>query len=1676
MRCAASRDSVRSVMKAAVGLLMLLITAVPSAWAATLTVDSLTDAVAVDGVCTLREAILAANTNLPVNECPAGSGADTIQLPAGTIALSISGTGEDAALTGDLDLVDAAGVRLIGQGAGTTIIDANGIDRVFEVIVGDATFENLTITGGSTNSVDGGAGVLFLSDLQSLAIAGCSIMDNTASYTGGGVAFGGASGGSGSTLLVTDSTITDNTAEIGGGMALIGISETATIRGTTIARNRAFFGNGGGIINGSDGSVLSLADCIIEDNSAEIEGGGFSNVPFVTHSVSISDSTFTGNSASAGGGIHNSATDGVLSVTNTRISNNWAMLSGGGVLSSGEWSCIVTISDSQISGNFAGYTGGGIARMFNVISILSVTDTLFSGNIADASGGGYYDEVGMGDVVSFYNCRINDNSAESGGGAMVLGDGINLDIDSCSIDDNTAEFDGGGFYLSTSFFSEIGAVDCTLRNSTISSNIAGVDGGGILAGFEGQASLQLTLNNCTVVQNTADNDTNGTGDGGGLHLNGFPLLEVANTIVANNTDSGGQAPDCWGTIGSVNSLGYNILGINTGSNWPVGVTGDQMGTSVIPVDPLLGPLADNGGLGLSHLLIPGSPALDSASPAADGLFPNNEVDDQRGISRPQDGNADSVLVSDIGAIEMQFAELTLLKSVEPASVIAGSTFAYEIVVANIGAATADSVEVSDPIPAGLTVLEVTPSQGACNVVNGTLTCQLGSLAPTQSATVTLVVQTSPSLSGTIINHATVTSDSIELDYANNVDQVSNEVRLVADLFIQKADLPDPVDAGQTLTYVLTVENLGPSSATDVLLVDSLPPEVAFANATTSQGTFSHNAGILSCSFGFLANGDVASVTIEALVDALFGGSILNSATVTASASDSDLGNNSASAATFVNAPTPTPTSTATFTDTPTSTPTETFTLTYTPTFTPTSTDTSTPTETPTDTPTTTHTETPTATNTPTSTPTETFTATNTPTFTPTSTETSTSTATNTETPTATPTPTFTNTPTVTHTAEDTPTPLCDSGYYLLDSFGGRHRVGFPYLITGSLYFGNDIARDMERAVLCNRRWRQWRDLFVLDGLGAVHSVVSPACNIPQDFYFGDTQAAFPQGRAVDVEMTADSQGFWVLTDFGGIFRAGSAKPPVDPALVPGTDKNGVLGWDIPLTGSLRDPELPDDDNATLRAVSLAVIDQDLDSLADGYVVLDSMGGRLHYHPDGSEVAPGEASAAPANDPALLLDPVGYVWPFFKGLDIARDMELHSTQQGVVIVDGWDGIHPVPVDVESNPVFFANNVISATDSTPVQTVGLPYVVKGFDNPVTTGEGMDEGIPAQYGIDAESIFVDLEFSTGCGDTLYTLDKFGGVFVLGSGRVSPDEPVPVYGNSPYFFPFLYAEDIELFAANETDYEEQEETEFDTIITIDIPGLPEGARPMRLVRIPAGTFQMGSPDTERGRDPDEGPVHTVTITHDFYIGETEVTQAQWQALMGENPSTRSTTYGIGSDYPVYYVSWDEITQANGFLAQLDSQTSYNGFRLPTEAEWEYACRAGTNTRFYFGDNLSCDDSCGACAFADQYMWWCGNDSPYGSKPVRSKAPNAFGLYDMHGNVWEWCQDWWQADFYSQAGATYPNPLCSNSASDSRVKRGGSWVNIARNCRSALRYRYGPFRVTYIGFRVVLPVSSKSF
>lgn len=238
-------------------------------------------------------------------------------------------------------------------------------------------------------------------------------------------------------------------------------------------------------------------------------------------------------------------------------------------------------------------------------------------------------------------------------------------------------------------------------------------------------------------------------------------------------------------------------------------------------------------------------------------------------------------------------------------------------------------------------------------------------------------------------------------------------------------------------------------------------------------------------------------------------------------------------------------------------------------------------------------------------------------------------------------------------------------------------------------------------------------------------------------------------------------------------------------------------------------------------------------------------------------------------------------------------------------------------------------------------------------------------------------------------------------------------------------------------------------------------------LVRIPAGTFQMGSPESERGRSGAED-LHEVTLTQDYFIGWTEVTQAQWEAVVGEPIPTGCGDYGSGPAHPAYCVSWNDVAGAGGFLELLNAHLVASGqpagLRLPTDAEWERAARAETATRFSHGDVLACDDTCGACAAHSEAMWWCGDQPAYTCQETASRLPNGYALADMHGNVWELVNDWYQVSLGTSAVTDPTGP----ASGDTRVFRGGGWPSDAANCRSALRLGIDPAsRVNSIGFRV---------
>jgi len=280
---------------------------------------------------------------------------------------------------------------------------------------------------------------------------------------------------------------------------------------------------------------------------------------------------------------------------------------------------------------------------------------------------------------------------------------------------------------------------------------------------------------------------------------------------------------------------------------------------------------------------------------------------------------------------------------------------------------------------------------------------------------------------------------------------------------------------------------------------------------------------------------------------------------------------------------------------------------------------------------------------------------------------------------------------------------------------------------------------------------------------------------------------------------------------------------------------------------------------------------------------------------------------------------------------------------------------------------------------------------------------------------------------------------------------------------------------------------------ITIDLPGLPEGAKPLTLVRIPAGSFMMGSTEgpnwswchEDNGHIFDincEQPVHQVTIGSDFDMGKYEVTIAQYTAFLrstgdesgvdwddehcpllrsGGDYVLRNNTFGSDWNQPMVDVNWHGSVAFANWVQQVAGGT----VTLPSESQWEYAARAVTTTRFSFGDSNNSPTGCSSCDL-DSYAWWCGNSGST-THPVGGKLPNAFGLFDVHGNVWEWCEDDWHGDY--TGAPTDGTPWVDSPRGSSRVIRGGYWGLNARPCRSANRDRSFPDTSNIaFGFRIV--------
>ncbi len=613
---------------------------------ATFTVSSTADAVDANpgdgicatsgGVCTLRAAI---------QETNALAGVDTITVPAGTYILTIAGTAEDQAVTGDLDITD--GLIINGADPSTTIIDGGALDHVFHArATQPVTLTGMTIQNGNAPYMDGmldGGGGIRATNGPQLTISNCYIRNNNSIARGGGI-FSVVG-----TLNIFDSQIIDNISQGnpggGGGISSAVSGAVLNISNTQVSNNSAT-GGGGIYINGPNATLTITGSRLIENASSIYNGGAianYSNNSFTT----ISDTELWGNTANtSGGAFYNSSDNSSITLVNTEFLSNTANTAGGAFLNYGD-NVFTTVTDSTFVDNASQW---GAFYIYALTNTVTVANSYFGRNHSDAYGGAIH-LYGPGPTVTttgvtahITGTTFTENTAASGGGAIRSGIGTFTALANTAFIQNTTGGNGGALHISADGMT--GFATAHIANSTFSSNQAALSGGAI---YGYSMSTNPNFRNVTIAYNTADSDNNGSGDGGGFASVNNGSFYFSNSIIANNNDSGNEAPDCLAATGGAHGQN-NLIGKTDGCNF-AGIY-NLMGTIANPLDPHLGPLT--GSLPY-HPLSLNSPAIDTGFPAPPTNDPNYwancRLTDQIGTVRPIDGNRDGEAICDMGAVE-----------------------------------------------------------------------------------------------------------------------------------------------------------------------------------------------------------------------------------------------------------------------------------------------------------------------------------------------------------------------------------------------------------------------------------------------------------------------------------------------------------------------------------------------------------------------------------------------------------------------------------------------------------------------------------------------------------------------------------------------------------------------------------------------------------------------------------------------------------------------------------------------------------------------------------------------------------------------------------------------------------------------------------------------------------------
>ncbi|MBX2997357.1 MAG: pullulanase-type alpha-1,6-glucosidase [Caldilineaceae bacterium] len=621
---------------------------------------------------------------------------------------------------------------------------------------------------------------------------GAVISQNLALLFGGGVSvLGGA-------VTIAESTLQGNLASNGGGLALWTIEEALDSRGdlsgVLIYENLAFNsidpvvdwltqwqkhvgdgfedfaslfddldetdladmgGIGAGIFSAAD--LLSVRDSEIYSNTAHLLGGGIHSEGDTHIFKTLVEHNWAGES---GGGLD--AWEGLIQIVSSTFRHNWADEGYGGGINT---ETTLTISDTVIYDNYALYSGGGVAATAST----AISYTSILSNSAESGGGLSVAAEDFDQSFTLYRSEVLSNTASNAGGGIEVNAGLDdtpLTIRESTIAYNRSAGEGGGIRTTA----DEGVATLVMVNSTVSQNQTDESGGGIAN------SDQLELYNVTVTGNVADADGDESGDGGGVFNDISGTATVTATIIAANFDNsstGDVHPDVSGDF----SGGYNVIGDNTGDNGSFvdGVNGDQVGDSATPLDPLLGPLQNNGGPTIAsgaatytHFPLSGSPALNRGDPS--GCVDETGsplLNDQRDFVRPDSIGARC----DVGAVEAQFADLSITKSVTPEVAAPGGVITYTLHFTNGGISTAQNVVITDNLPISVTVTAVISDNAALTQTSSDpLVWEAAELAPGESGTITitaLITINAEIIGATISNNAVIASSAPEGDENDN---------------------------------------------------------------------------------------------------------------------------------------------------------------------------------------------------------------------------------------------------------------------------------------------------------------------------------------------------------------------------------------------------------------------------------------------------------------------------------------------------------------------------------------------------------------------------------------------------------------------------------------------------------------------------------------------------------------------------------------------------------------------------------------------------------------------------------------------------------------------------------------------------------------------------------------------